>query len=436
MQSSILTRFHYSFPDNGPNNNFGKESTSCSTDDDDPYELDEVNLLEEGNYYGHPNRMRGQNIPGDNNRQCIFYGPDDTGPDYTPPIAKLPSSTNGICEFQTNHFGGQLKGQLIVGKWRAELRNVKLSADGLTTVSGLDSFPPKLVDQGGLDVTQGPDGTLFVAGNGSGIQKIFYHKPIESSSPGLKILSVFPRRGPRSGGSTLTVFCKNLNANAELTVKVGGNICSNPVASGSKITCTIPSGAGKADVVVTVGVSSVDSFAGGYRYTNGLPGVTPPPSPPPPTFPPPPPTPAPPPPTPVPPTPAPEFAVTGFSFIKASDDSVIGSVPCSNCFSATELVNIRADVSGAPFIGSVAFTLTKPPSGSSLPGSRVENVPPFAMFGDSNGDYGGFVMPEGTYTITATPWTGPNQSGDSGETVSQTFTVSHSRRRALRQRFW
>jgi len=141
--------------DNGPNRNFGQESVACDVNATDPYEPDEVNLIVQDNYYGHPNRLRGEN--GDP-RQCKFYGPDDTGAGFTPPIAKLPSSTNGICEFQSEHFGGQLRGQLIVGKWRSELRNVKLSADGLTTVSGLGTFPPKLLDQGGLDVCQGPDG--------------------------------------------------------------------------------------------------------------------------------------------------------------------------------------------------------------------------------------------------------------------------------------
>ena len=56
------------------------------------------------------------------------------------------------------HFGGQLHGQLIVGRWTGELHNIKLSADGKMTTSRVDQFPPKLLDQGGLDVMQGPDG--------------------------------------------------------------------------------------------------------------------------------------------------------------------------------------------------------------------------------------------------------------------------------------
>lgn len=149
-----LTRI-YMYVDNGPNNNFGQESVNCNLNATDPTNPDEVNLIVQGNYYGHPNRLRGDN--GDQ-RQCKYYGQTDQGPDHTQPIAKLPASSNGICEFQGDHFGKQLRGQLITGKWRGELRNVKLSADGLTTVSGLGTFAPKLLDAGGLDVTQGPDG--------------------------------------------------------------------------------------------------------------------------------------------------------------------------------------------------------------------------------------------------------------------------------------
>ena len=418
--------------DNGPNRNFGKESVTCDLNATDPYEPDELNLIVEDNYYGHPNRLRGEN--GDP-RQCTFRRPEDVVEGYTKQIAKLPSSTNGICEFQTEHFGGQLRGQLIVGQWQSSLRNIKLSADGLTTVSGISAFPPKLVDNGGLDVTQGPDGTLFVAGNGATVNKIYYHKPLDTVSyTGPKILSVFPRRGPRSGGSTLTIYGKNFFLNGSPTVKVGLNTCANPVGSSTKITCTLPTGAGKSDVVVTTGTDA-DSLIGGYRFTNGLPGVTLPPSPQPPTFPPPAPTPVPPPPTPLPPSDAPpslsgsEFGVSGFTFVKAApDNSDIAAVgECNNCFAFGTLVNIRAEVFGEEFIGSVEFSLEKP-SGSTVGGSQIENVAPYAMWGDNNGDFVGVALTSGTYTISAAAYAGPSTSGQLGGSFTATFTISALRK--------
>lgn len=79
----------------------------------------------------------------------------------TSPIKKLESSSNGIVEFQTEHFGGQLRGQLIIGRYKGALYNVKLSSDGKGALFR-ENFPSKLVpdSDGGLDVTQGPDGTV------------------------------------------------------------------------------------------------------------------------------------------------------------------------------------------------------------------------------------------------------------------------------------
>lgn len=421
----------------GPNNNFGNESVACNVNASDPSEPDELNLLVQGNYYGHPNRFRGAV---EDQRQCKYYAPQDAAEAHTQPIAKLPSSSNGICEYDARWFGQQLWHQLIVGKWRGDLRNCKLSPNGASTVSGLGSFPPQLLSQGGLDVTLGPDGTLFVAGNGAGIQKIFYHRPVETvPPPGLMIMSVFPRRGPKSGGSTMSIYCQNLDASAGVSVTVGGNECTNPVASGQKITCKIPEGAGKVDVVVTTGVNAVDAYEGAFRYTNTQPGITPPPPPPTPSPPPPPPTPSPPPPPPPtqapPPTPT-SFGVTSFVFVDTITDNDIGDVSsCNGCFAANQEVNIRAEVFGGGSIGSVGFELS-PPGGVSVPwsnsfNSRTENAAPYALFGDNNGNYGGYVMPEGTYRLVATAYSGPNRSGNGGGSFELDFTVSHSRRRSF-----
>lgn len=424
--------------DNGPNRNFGQEQENCTSIKPDPFEADELNLIVGGNYYGHPNRLRANN--GDS-RQCFYRRPNDVpnpldaNKNFTQPIAKLPSSTNGICEFQTEHFGGQLRGQLIVGQWQSSLRNIKLSADGLTTVSGLNAFPPKLVDNGGLDVTQGPDGTLFVAGNGPTINKIFYNKPLDTVTySGPKILSVFPRRGPRSGGSKLTIYGKNFFLNGPPTVKVGLSTCVNPVGTSTKITCTLPAGAGKSDVVLATGTEA-DSLIGGYRYTNGLPGVTLPPTPNPPTFAAPPPTPVMPPPTPLPPSAAPptlagsQFGVSGFTFVYAAPNNrdIADVGDCNNCFPFGTLVNIRADVFGVQFVGSVGFTLRKP-SGSTVADSRIENVAPYAMWGDNSGSYIGVRLTSGQYTISAVAYEGPSLSGRLGSSLTKTFTISTLRK--------
>lgn len=153
-----------------------------------------------------------------------------------------------------------------MGHHKGDLRNVKLENDGEATASGKQEHPPTLLNEGGLDVTQGPDGTLFVADYYA--YKIILHSPDEAPSAGMKVKSVFPRRGPNSGCSSLSIYGDNLATFGLPTVTVGGQTSSvEYVASNSKIICKLPSGAGTADVVVTAGTQS-SALYGGYRYVN------------------------------------------------------------------------------------------------------------------------------------------------------------------------
>jgi len=252
--------------DNGPNNNFGDASLGCNSAGPDPVDKDELNLLEDGNYYGHPNRKRGQSDP----RQCVYRNFDDPQGN-TLAIKKLQSSSNGIAEFQTEHFGGQLRGQLIIGRYKGALYNVKLSSDGRSALFR-ESYPPKLVSNsdGGLDVVQGPDGSLFVARNDAG--SVIYHKPNEPPAQLLKVLSVFPRRGYIDGGTTLSIYGDKFGTNAgNLSVTVGGLGCPITSASNKNIKCTLPAGLGKADIMVTNSNSlESDTLKEGYRYITGM----------------------------------------------------------------------------------------------------------------------------------------------------------------------
>lgn len=57
-------------------------------------------------------------------------------------------------------------------------------------------------------------------------------------------------------------------------------------------------------------------------------------------------------------------------------------------------------------VGSVSLSLT-----GSLSNYRIENVAPYALFGDVSGNYKGMKLPTGAYTITATAYSGRNKSG-------------------------
>ena len=104
--------------DNGPNNKYGAKSTDCDSESIDPHEDDELNLLEKGKFYGHANRKRGEKDP----RQCKWRSTtEESDDDYTAPMHMLPASCNGIDEFQTRHFGGQLRGHLLIGRYKGAL---------------------------------------------------------------------------------------------------------------------------------------------------------------------------------------------------------------------------------------------------------------------------------------------------------------------------
>lgn len=247
--------------DNGPNTGFGKMSLSCTTEASDPSEDDELNLLEKGRYYGSANRKRGKTDP----RQCQWRSstsPSDN--EYTAPLATLKSSTNGIIEFQSDHFYGQLRGDLILGRYKGGLFRAELSDDGRSVKRN----PRRLDSNGGLTLTQGPDGTLFVVKNDEG--QVTYLSPNESiATDDIDIKSIFPRRGPRAGGSILTIYGDNLDWQGVPTVKMGNKACPLVgAATSSKISCRIPSGTGTVDIVVKSGPQS-DTFSRGYRYISG-----------------------------------------------------------------------------------------------------------------------------------------------------------------------
>lgn len=135
-------------------------AASCDGATVDTSVSDELNLIEEGNYYGFPNLNRGRSDP----RQCTYRDPrDGSGPDFVGPIAVMARhcSCDGIVEYQGPALGGAMNGDLIVARFtRGDLRRVELTEDGrgvtkLSTIAEDFDMP--------LDVTVAPDGTLYVA---------------------------------------------------------------------------------------------------------------------------------------------------------------------------------------------------------------------------------------------------------------------------------
>lgn len=88
---------------------------------------DKINLLVKDGYYGHPNPKRAA-VDGDP-RQCVWRSPyDESDADFTAPLLRVPASTDGIIEWQSDHFDKQLRGNLskytmiVISGPRLELR--------------------------------------------------------------------------------------------------------------------------------------------------------------------------------------------------------------------------------------------------------------------------------------------------------------------------
>jgi uncharacterized protein len=80
-------------------------------------------------------------------------------------------------------------------------------------------------------------------------------------------------------------------------------------------------------------------------------------------------------------------------------------------------INIRANTTPSK-IGSVKFSLT-----GRLVRTITENVLPYALFGDNNGNLNPWTPAVGSYTLTATPYAGANGTGTTGVPHTRSFTV-------------
>lgn len=389
-----------SFVDNGPNNENGKRSLGCNGEEaPDPPMLDKLNLIKKGSYFGHANRLRGKKDP----RQCKWRNGEEEESDeaFTAPMVILQPSSNGVIEYDSNHFGGQLRGRLVIARYLGELWTVALSDDGETALSD-----PVLLDvNGGLDVTMAPDGTLFVAKNGE--KKVIYIEPLELENPNLVVKSVFPRRGLQAGGTRLHIYGKHLNEFGTPTVRVGGLDCPlNGPITNRKLTCILPSGNGAADIVVTANNGQTSTFERGYRYiTAGLPPT-------------------------VAVSPLPTISYIGrFVLVDATtNQDVAGGLDCTPiaCTGSATYLNIRAETSGP--VDSVIMTLSGPKEYDNR-----DYTAPYTIFGDLNNDYVGSMLPAGDYTITAQIF---DKDGNAvGPSRSLDFSISNViARRALRSR--
>ena len=119
-------------------------------------------------------------------------------------------------------------------------------------------------------------------------------------------------------------------------------------------------------------------------------------------------------------------AVSGLALYNADTDQRVRALTPTDVVDlgdlGTQNLSVVADVAGS--VGSVRFSFSGPTAGRS--NYRTESVAPYALGGDQNGDFA--AVPElsqpGTYTITATPYTGANGGGTTGQPLTVRLSVT------------
>ncbi|WPP49569.1 S8 family serine peptidase [Catalinimonas niigatensis] len=121
---------------------------------------------------------------------------------------------------------------------------------------------------------------------------------------------------------------------------------------------------------------------------------------------------------------APLPSVVSFTLINATTDEEIGELNDRIELSQIEggEFNIRADViDGTSTTESVLLELS-----GEKEIKQLENLAPYALFGDDEGDYDGESLPLGSYTLKATPYTEDRAEGSKGYELSISFEVTQS----------
>lgn len=115
-------------------------------------------------------------------------------------------------------------------------------------------------------------------------------------------------------------------------------------------------------------------------------------------------------------------SILDISLVLTKSDREVASLDGDTVVSADAIAKQKVTVAataadGAPAIGSVRLEMKGV-------GTRTENVEPYALFGDRNGDYsGGITLDEGSYSVTLKAYSGKNGTGNLLETVTRNFEV-------------
>ncbi len=114
------------------------------------------------------------------------------------------------------------------------------------------------------------------------------------------------------------------------------------------------------------------------------------------------------------------LSITGLKLIDAVNDVSLGSLTNGMTINIYELPvsNLSVEASVTSDVGSVKFELSGENSTS-----RIENTPPYALYGHTNGNYSGNNFATGNYTLTVTPYAEDDLTGAVGTPLTVSFEM-------------
>ncbi len=109
-----------------------------------------------------------------------------------------------------------------------------------------------------------------------------------------------------------------------------------------------------------------------------------------------------------------------FRLIDADTDQAISGLTAGQSVPVPGLPrNLAIEVLTTESVGSFKIQVTGP----GLATSKNESAAPYASFGDDSGDFRGRILEAGSYTVTATPYSGRNATGTAGSPAEISFTL-------------
>jgi hypothetical protein len=120
------------------------------------------------------------------------------------------------------------------------------------------------------------------------------------------------------------------------------------------------------------------------------------------------------------PTPAATPSLTGLTLVNVVTNTDVGPFINGMTIDLKDQLSIRADAGAA--VSSVVF------KGEGAEDVHIENVPPFVIGGDTNGDYYRWLPSVGSHVLFVTPYSENEGNGAPGSSIIVSYTVIDSRR--------